>query len=179
MAEIKSTLDLVMERTKHLSFSEEEKEAQKIEDIQKVFKRIVQKHQDGVFTREDLQVAVERSKDKFELKDDALLIEEILSRVELVGDSRLMLDLIVDLLGIKVAGLTSIIGSYDATVRSAAQIRADNAISEIATSHQISGAAVRPNLEADTEWSEEHQVIFKKFNQDLRREKARIQDAYI
>ena len=35
MGEIKSTLDIVMEKTKHLSLSKAEKDAQKIEEIRK------------------------------------------------------------------------------------------------------------------------------------------------
>jgi hypothetical protein len=179
MAEIKSTLDLVMERTKHLSFSEEEKEAQQTKEIQSAFRGMIQKYQDNAFTREELQIAVERSREKFGLKNDALLLGDILGRIDLSRDNQLLLDLIGHLLGIEVSGLTSIIGSYGATVRSGAQARADSVLSELATSHQISGTAVRPSLEADAQWSEEHQAIFKKFHQDLAREKARIQDAYI
>jgi hypothetical protein len=177
MAEIKSTLDLVMERTKHLSLSDEERQAQRTKEIQSALKGMVQKYQDNLLTWEEFQVALDRSRETFELKDNALLMEEILGRIELAGDNRLMLGLMADLLGIEATGLTSITASYEATVRSSAQLRADHAISELATSHQISGAAVLPNLQADPGWNEEHQDIFKKFQQDFRREKARIQDA--
>lgn len=47
MAEIKSTLDLVLERTKHLSQSSEEKQAQKQKDIANRLNGLLQKYQDS------------------------------------------------------------------------------------------------------------------------------------
>ena len=174
MAEIKSTLDLVMERTKHLSFGEGEKEAQKTEDIQKIFKGMVQKYQDNVFTKEELRKALDRSKGTFDLKDNALFINEISGHIHLTRNNDLMFDLLVDLFGIKVTALESIIGKFNDTIRNEIRERGDKVKTELMGSHQISGSAVLPNLSTNPVWEKDLQGILEKFEQGFSREKARI-----
>ena len=174
MAEIKSTLDLVMERTRHLSFSEEEKEAQKIEDIQKTFKGMVQKYQDNVLTKEELSQALNRSNETFGLKDNALFIGEISSHIQLTVDSGLMFDLIADLFEIETAALESIIEDFEEAIGNEIRERADQAKTELMTSHQVSGSAILPNLDNDPVWAEERSRILVKFDWDFSRAKARI-----
>ena len=54
MGEIKSTLDLVMEKTKHLSLSDEEKQSQKKAELEKRVNGLLQKYQDQVLSLEQL-----------------------------------------------------------------------------------------------------------------------------
>ena len=50
MAEIKSTLDLVMEKTKNLSLSSEEKQTQRNKEIEGRIRGLLQKYQDQLIT---------------------------------------------------------------------------------------------------------------------------------
>ena len=50
MGEIKSTLDLVLEKTKNLTLSSEEKESQKQKEVENRIKGMVQKYQDGILS---------------------------------------------------------------------------------------------------------------------------------
>ena len=54
MAEIKSTLDLVMEKTKNLSLSEEERQGQKNEEIESRIRGLLQKFNDQAFSIDKL-----------------------------------------------------------------------------------------------------------------------------
>ena len=55
VAEIKSTLDLVMEKTRNLTLSSEEKQAQKQIDVENRIKGLVQKFEDGLLTGNQLK----------------------------------------------------------------------------------------------------------------------------
>ena len=65
MGEIKSTLDLVLEKTKHLTQSSVEKQAQIRKDVEIRIKGILQKYQDGVVSKEQLQRDYEALKTEF------------------------------------------------------------------------------------------------------------------
>ena len=49
MGEIKSTLDLVLEKTKNLNLSSEEKQEQKQKEVENRIKGMMQKYQDGKY----------------------------------------------------------------------------------------------------------------------------------
>jgi len=53
MAEIKSTLDLVMEKTRHLTLSDEEKQEQKEKEFNKKLKGPAQKIQDQAINKRE------------------------------------------------------------------------------------------------------------------------------
>jgi len=67
MGEIKSTLDLVMEKTKHLSLSDEEKQNQKKIESQKRINGLLQKYQDQVLSMEQLHTEYNLLKKEFKL----------------------------------------------------------------------------------------------------------------
>ena len=54
MGEIKSTLDLVMEKTRHLTLSQEEKDSQKKVEVHKRLKGLVQKYRDNLLKKDGL-----------------------------------------------------------------------------------------------------------------------------
>ena len=55
MAEIKSTLDLVMEKTRHLTLSDEEKQEQKENEFKIKLKGPAQKFQDQTINKRELK----------------------------------------------------------------------------------------------------------------------------
>jgi len=61
MGEIKSTLDLVLEKTKHLSLTSEERQLQQQNEIKKRIGGLLQKYQNKLVSGEQLQVAYEKS----------------------------------------------------------------------------------------------------------------------
>ena len=59
MAEIKSTLDLVMERTKHLKMSQDEKKALDVEETLKRIPGLIRKYVEGAMKDRDFQKEIE------------------------------------------------------------------------------------------------------------------------
>ena len=67
MGEIKSTLDLVLEKTRHLSQTDEEKQVQKQKDIANRLNGLLQQYQDRMLSLTQLQRAYEKLKTEFNL----------------------------------------------------------------------------------------------------------------
>jgi len=173
MAEIKSTLDLVMEKTKHLSFSEEEKEAQRIKEIQKALTGIIQKYQDELLSEAELNAQLEHTKKDFKLEDDRLFLDGIVSRITLTQDNRTLFDLLKRQFGVEVAAIRAIIDRYNDTLSETADRRKNQAKAELQEEYGISGSAVLPNLNADPDWDRALGDITQRFDRDLTVEKER------
>ena len=91
MGEIKSTLDIVMEKTKHLSLSEEEREAQKKEAIRKTVKGLIQKYKDQIFTIKQLEDEWNDLEKENQLSDRQILVDEIMDQLHLNADNSLLM----------------------------------------------------------------------------------------
>lgn len=83
MAEIKSTIDLVMERTKHLIMSNEEKEHQEAKELIEKIPGYVQKFLDGSAKEETVIKAYREIPEKYKKEARRKLVEASIERVEL------------------------------------------------------------------------------------------------
>ena len=176
MGEIKSTLDLVMEKTKHLSLSDEEKQNQKKAELEKKVNGLLQKYQDQVLSVEQLQGEYARLKQEFSLPDDSFLVHQTMNKIDLTGDNRLLLELLKHFCSSGIAGIESIINEYQDEFNSAASYRLVELREDLAREHSISGSAVVPNLQADDAWQAEAGEIRSRYDKKLvdEREKKSI-----
>lgn len=94
MGEIKSTMDLVMERTRHLSMSEEEKALQKKEDFRKRMQGLLQRYADGALTAGALQQRITALQGELGQGDRRPVKEAVLRRIDPDGEYRLWLALL-------------------------------------------------------------------------------------
>jgi hypothetical protein len=69
MGEIKSTLDLVMEKTKNLNLSNAEKEQQKNKEIKNRLRGLVQKFQDNILDTDNLRSEYQKLKKEYGLNN--------------------------------------------------------------------------------------------------------------
>lgn len=174
MGEIKSTLDLVMEKTKHLSLSEEEKQKQKSAEIEKRMNGLLQKYQDQVLPMEQLHKEYARLKQEFSLPDDSFLVNQTMNKIDLSGDNRYLLELLKQFCGSGIAGIESILNEFQDEYNSAASYRLVELREELAAKHYISGSAVMPNLQADDAWQAEVGEIRSRFEKKLSAERNKI-----
>jgi hypothetical protein len=91
MSEIKSTLDLVMEKTRHLTMSQEEKEAQKRIEANRRLQGLLQKYQDNLLKKENLKKELDSLKIAYELDVDEMLADLLLNNLKLDRDNTLFL----------------------------------------------------------------------------------------
>jgi hypothetical protein len=171
MGEIKSTLDLVMEKTRHLTLSQEEKDAQHRMDANKKLKGLLQKYQDNRFKKERLEKELDTLRKTYDFKIDEMLISLLLDGLKLDRSNELYLELLYEVCGIDVSRLESIFYNFQNTLKAAAARRIAEIKESLAKERFISGSAVVPHLDADAEWMATLQEINDAFEQELLREK--------
>ena len=174
MAEIKSTLDLVMEKTRHLTLSDEEKQEQKENEFKKNLKGPAQKFQDQAINKRELKKEINNLIKTYDLKDETIIIREFLNRLGFNQDNQSMLALLNELWSIDITKLEAIFNDYNETIQTEAQKRMEEIKENLAQKRFISGSAVVPNISADDEWIRKFQDIKDKFDQLLGVEKVRI-----
>ena len=83
MGEIKSTLDLVMEKTRHLTLSQEEKKAQKEIEVNKRLQGLLQKYQDNLLKKENLKKELDHLKIEYDLDVNKMLAKLLLNSLKI------------------------------------------------------------------------------------------------
>ena len=174
MAEIKSTLDLVMERTKNLTLSAEEKQAQKQKESENRIKGWVQKLQDGLLTTNQLKLEYDNFKKDSGLSDDRLLAREILTRLDPAADNQILIAALEQCCRLDTAAIRADIKSYRDGYQRAARQRSAQLKEALAQKHSITGTAVLPNLDADDQWQQAAQEMRRQFEQNLNRAQDKL-----
>ncbi|UCF93846.1 MAG: hypothetical protein JSW39_06710 [Desulfobacterales bacterium] len=177
MGEIKSTLDLVLEKTKHLKLSRQEKEAQKVSETESLIKGLLVKFQDQLLTSEQLKSEYHNLQTSQGLPDHQILLKAIFERIDLAQDNQALLVLLREVCNVNPTGLAAVLQDYQETIRRAFRDRQEQARASLAQEHSISGSAVVPNLEADETWQAEVRRIRREFGEILNREKAKWAEA--
>ena len=149
MAEIKSTLDIVMEKTKHLSLSGEERQKQKKAEVEKRINGLLQKYQDQTLSGDDLTAEIEKLKKEFSLSDDAPVVDRILDRLDLDKDNHLLLELLNIYCSEESGTIESVLNEIQDEINTTASYRMVQLREDLAQKHSIAGSAVVPNLQAN------------------------------
>lgn len=149
MAEIKSTLDLIMEKTKGLTLSPQEKESLRREAWLKKARGLIQKFLDG---------RVELWKVKDELLDGDLPLEwgsllkrEVINGLDPEGENEKRLQLIEELLQISLDPWVKILEIFSQKVERE-KIRMTDQFRKRLSDQGITGSATVPNLANDPAW---------------------------
>jgi hypothetical protein len=177
MAEIKSTLDLVMERTRHLTLSEEEKREQALGEFKRNVSGLIQKFQDGFLTPDSFRVDLHRLQESSQVMDNGIIFEEITRRLDLDGDNSPLIQLLAGTCGAEPEGLTAILAAYMEALEDLTGNRLDQAKRGLERERGISGTAVLPNLSADPGWIADQQRLRDRFEAILRQELAKLKSA--
>lgn len=174
MGEIKSTLDLVMEKTRHLTLSQEEKEAQNRIEVNKRLQGLLQKYQDNLLRKENLNKELDNLKIAYNLNVDEMLADLLLNSLKIGRNNTVFLELLNEIFGLNLSGIETIFQNFKATVKSASKKRVDQIKTDLSVKRFISGSAVVPNLESDREWLSMLGHIMDGFDQTLSKEKAAL-----
>ena len=174
MGEIKSTLDLVLEKTRNLTLSSEEKEAQKRKEIENRIKGLLQKYQDGVLSKSRLKTDYEILKKDYSMPEDDALINEITGRLEPDRDNQPLLELMHECCSIETTDIETIIEDFRKAKLAAEEDRMERLKELLAQQHDISGSAVVPNLDTDEQWCRETRQMHAGFEDQLNRVTAKL-----
>jgi hypothetical protein len=171
MGEIKSTLDLVMEKTKNLTLSVEEKQAQKQKEAESHIKGLLQKYQDGLLSKDQLKIDYKSLKKDSDLSDDTAMIAEIFSRLDPNRDNQHLLELLEECCRVNPAAIRTIIDDCRNAHFKAADERKAQLKEGLARAYAVSGTAIVPNLEADAQWHRTEKELRLQFEDKLMHEK--------
>ncbi len=174
MSEIKSTLDLVMEKTKHLSLSRNEKQEQSRRELTQKAKGLVSKVMDGKITTDHLRTEVQRLHDTHPENNDRIFIQVICNALELEQDNTSLISLLNDLFDLNTQNLTSLFADHQEAVQNISQKRSVQTKQNLLQHHSISGSSVTPNLKKDPVAIEEMRKIKDRFDRKLRSECDRV-----
>jgi hypothetical protein len=174
MGEIKSTLDLVMEKTRNLSLSDEERQGQKNKEIERRIRGLLQKFNDQALSADKLRSEYQKLQKGYDLPDNAPLINEICKQIELGKDNDALFELLARFKVTDIERIASVLHEFDAVIDAAARERSEILQAKLAEAHFISGPAVVPNLEADKTWHEKVGEIHARFEQLLNQAKTKL-----
>lgn len=165
MAEIKSTLDIIMERTRGLTLTEEEKRSFKEQELAAKVKGLVQRYLSGGLTHErqveEVADLARQCKDPETVR--SCLIRESVQGIKLGGDNETVLKILETIPDIDLAALRTVLAGSEKKLlirREAQEKRLMLRLRE----KGISGSAVLPNLNADPEWRQ----LLAEMEQELR-----------
>jgi len=176
MAEIKSTLDLVMEKTKNLSLSAEERQGQKNKEIGSRIRGLMNRLQDEAISLKRFNSEYQVLKKEYSLMGtgNKHLIKEICDQIELARDNQALFNLLAELKGPDLRDLLSVLQEFQTVLDAAAGKRRKLLKAQLAKTHFISGSAVVPNLEDDAEWRKEIGQIRAEFETKLNQAKMKL-----
>jgi hypothetical protein len=148
MAEIKSTLELVMERTRHLTLTEEDRREQALAEFKKSLNGLLTRFQDGSLRLDQFQAAVSALQEHSCLTDRKIIIEEIAGRLDLDRDNGWAFNLLEEAFRVNIKGVAAVVGEYREAIESMTQNLIGETREHLLKHYGISGSAVVPNIAA-------------------------------
>jgi len=168
LAEIKSTLDLVLEKTSHLTMSSKEKAQQRDAELQRKLRGFLQKYEDGLMTRDQVEKAWNELDGAGSLERHPMWILEIASRLDLDGDTGPLLDLLENGCGVSVGEVEAVVTDYRSALRAKGVEKTREMTADLAAAG-IRGDAVIPNVSGDPDFNENIKALKSEHEKRLHR----------
>jgi len=161
MAEIKSTLDLVMERTRHLTMSADEKAGQQKEEFINKLKGLLQQYEDNILSADELMERQAALQADLNRDDDQLAVSVIAQRIQPGMDNAHWLALIKHFAPVAVPQLEEILADNQEKVAALVRKKEQHHLDSLSRDYGIQGSAVAPNFKKDTPLQEAILVLKK------------------
>ncbi|MCX5842639.1 MAG: hypothetical protein NT022_02620 [Deltaproteobacteria bacterium] len=165
MAEIKSTLDLIMERTKNLTMTVDEKKALRRKEWEGRVKGWVQKYIDGMMPLEDLKIQIESCRLKFQ-DLPGIIKAEVAQHIHPESNNAPLLQLLEEALDTPAEPIVDLITRFQDTLNTNMISRRD-AIKQALEQKKVYGSSVIPNVDHDREWQEYVQNVRAGFREQV------------
>jgi len=163
MDEIKSTLDIVLEKTKHLTMGREGRKTQAQEEVQKKMKGLVQKFQDQTLRLGQLEKEVNHLQTSYDLDCRKFLLNEVFGRLDLNQDNSHLISMLNQLYKFDTAALEKELNTSQKEIQLLESQMTDKILQNLSEKFNLSGTAIVPNLENDEVWTKEVGEIRNKF----------------
>jgi len=168
MAEIKSTLDNIMEKAKKFSVTEEEKQDYKRQQLEGKIKGLVQKALDGILDSERFLVELAALQAKERDLVDQILKDEVVARIEVEVNSEALLEILENTAGSERTAVKKTLADFAMKTAKQKDSRR-KALLESFKKMGISGSAVVPNVDADPEWARFRLEMRRQMQEEIRK----------
>lgn len=165
MPEIKSTLDLIMEKTKNLSMTQEERKAIRLKELQAKVKGWVQRYLDGLTDTEAMQTFLAETQEEHAIAID-LFRKTALAHIEPEGNNERVFRLLEEVLDEETEPLVQRIASFKSEIEQEKARHAQEALRAL-DKKGISGSAVTPNIHQYPPWQAWYTAAQDSFRQGL------------
>ena len=159
MGEIRSTLDIIMEKTRGLTMTEEEKRELKRRELSGKARGLIQKYVDGIIDLDRVKVEMGAAGKGDEDIFRRAMIEETMDLITPGQDNEAILKILENTAGIDTQSIRGILAAFHDRMDEEKNTRENTLRTEL-NEKGIWGSAVIPNIEADPEWR--HYVADKK-----------------
>lgn len=166
MAEIKSTLDLVMEKTRHLALSREEKEENERREFARRLQGVLQNFEDGRLDFTAVEEKISRLLEKCANDAGDVVCRQLAARMGAGKENGLWIDLLARFCQADADRLNQAAESARLELSRARQQRGRQLQDEFAAAG-IRGSAVRPNLDGDPVVEKTREKIQENFKRTL------------
>ena len=167
MGEIKSTLDLVMERTRHLSMTDEEKARQKQSDFENRLNGLLTKYADNTLSLSALRKDIQKLQAELDINDQEIVAEAVLRQIDPDQDNAHWIDLLGKIKPEMVDPLQKMLGQYNDQKTNLLNSSHRQVTDRLAENRQISGSAVIPNPEKNPQCKEQLSTLKIKVQKEI------------
>ena len=151
MGEIKSTLDIIMEKTKNLKMTDEEEREFRKRDIEGKVRGVLQKFLDGLMDSNRLKEKLNGLGEKQYTMAKEALLRECVDRMEPGADNSPILDALENAASLDTSPVKKILLEYHQDLEQQKNVR-EKVLENRLEERGISGTAVVPNIYSDKEW---------------------------
>ena len=166
MGEIKSTLDIVMEKTKHLTLTDEERTAQKKDEMTNKVRGLIQRCLDGSIDVFRMKKEIEAFSGDHRNEAIELLVELCIKGFDFMKDKGLLIQILEEVAQLNPDPFMEVLSSFEDEIQKGYG-RAQARLFQVLKEKGISGSAVVPHVDADQEWQKELSRMQSKFKEAL------------
>jgi hypothetical protein len=166
LAEIKSTLDLVFEKTKNLTLSDEEKLSLAREKLEKKVQGLCNRYLDNFFPLNRLKDEMETIASSDPKRAYNFFKEHLLSRFDLDSDNSLIISALSEIAKFDIISLKKVQEKYNSEKEETKKAFTEKFLLDL-KDRGVSGSAVRVNLDTIPEWNESLKTLRKRYQEQI------------
>ncbi|MDP6179538.1 MAG: hypothetical protein QGG48_06570 [Desulfatiglandales bacterium] len=166
MGEIKSTLDIIMEKTKGLAMTDDEKRAFQKKEVEGKVRGLIQRFMDGDIGLDRFKIEVAGMEEKHRGMVTRAILVDSSTRIRPGEDNDAILKMWEVLTGMDVSPLREILIDFERRLEQEKGVR-HKALKKKLRGKGISGSAVLPNIKVDLEWLQIDSKMRKEFQEKV------------
>lgn len=170
MSEVKSTLQLVLEKTRNMTLSEEEKQEQAIREFREKLNGLLHEYLEGLASLDQFRNQFSSLEAVPGSRPEEVLAEEVVRRMEVHEDHEKLMEVLARLCGTRLDRVESLLLDHRNRLRDLQKERKAQLQRELKDRFQVHGTAIRPNLAADSQWAQSLSQARKALGEELKKE---------